>query len=216
MVFCSGKVYFDLLKARRAAEAARRRAGAHRAALSVPGRGVRGGAAALSEGARGRLVPGGAAEPGRLVPDPPPARPADRGQARAATTRAARLRRRRPPASPRSTRPSSGAGRRGAAFERARESARETTRLSRRRHPPQRAAQEFLKVDPSDEHRDQSSPACPNPWPTRRWSPGARSPARPWRATRTSPTSRPTRSCSKCRRRRRRAEGNPESRPARR
>ncbi len=43
VVFCSGKVYFDLLKARRKEERARRGAGAHRAALSVPERGVPGG-----------------------------------------------------------------------------------------------------------------------------------------------------------------------------
>ena len=72
VVFCSGKVYFDLLKARRSRDAARRRAGAHRAALSVPGRGVPGGARALRQRRAICLVSGGAAESGRLVPDPPP------------------------------------------------------------------------------------------------------------------------------------------------
>jgi hypothetical protein len=51
---------------------ARRRDRARRAALSVPGRGLRGRDPPLPERARDRVVPGGAAEPGRLVPDPPP------------------------------------------------------------------------------------------------------------------------------------------------
>src|SRR5205823_14402367 len=40
---------------------------AHRAALSLPERGVSGGARALRQRARGRVVPGGAPESGRLV-----------------------------------------------------------------------------------------------------------------------------------------------------
>ncbi len=52
---------------------AQRRHRAHRAALSVPCRGLRRGTRALPECARDRLVPGRAAEPGRVVPDPPPA-----------------------------------------------------------------------------------------------------------------------------------------------
>ena len=57
------------------------RAGAHRAAVSVSRGGVPGDPRALCQCPRDRLVPGGAAEPGRLVPDPPPA--AGRAHARA-------------------------------------------------------------------------------------------------------------------------------------
>ncbi len=67
---------------------ARRGHRAHRAALPVPGRGLRGGAAPLPERHRGRLVPGRAAEPGRLVPDPPPPAGAAHAQAGAAVLRA--------------------------------------------------------------------------------------------------------------------------------
>jgi hypothetical protein len=87
VVFSSGKVYFDLLKARARRRPRRCRAGAHRAALSVPDGRVRGGAESLHDRARDRLVPGRAAEPGRLVPDPPPARSAARSEARTAVRR---------------------------------------------------------------------------------------------------------------------------------
>ena len=49
----------------------RSRAGARRAALSIPGAGDGSRAREVSERARSRVVPGRAAEPGRLVPDPP-------------------------------------------------------------------------------------------------------------------------------------------------
>ena len=78
VVFCSGKVYFDLLESRRTRRAAQRRHRARRAAVSVPGRRVRGDHSQVRAGARDRLVPGRAAEPGRVVPDPPsPERAAD-------------------------------------------------------------------------------------------------------------------------------------------
>src|SRR5690606_27106840 len=48
------------------------RAGSGRTALPVPAQGTGRRAQALREGAGNRVVPGRAAEPGRLVPDPPP------------------------------------------------------------------------------------------------------------------------------------------------
>ena len=71
VVFCSGKVYFDLLESRRADEL-------HNVAIvrieqlyPFPTEEYAAILRQLSERARDRLVPGGAAEPGRLVPDPP-------------------------------------------------------------------------------------------------------------------------------------------------
>ena len=72
VVLCSGKVYFDLLKARRATSM-------HDVALvrveqlyPFPvRRDTQAVLAQVSECARSRLVPGRAAEPGRVVPDPP-------------------------------------------------------------------------------------------------------------------------------------------------
>ena len=61
----SGKVYFDLLKARAEQQDRRRRARAGRAALSVPAQQPRQGADAVPQ-RRDRVVPGGAAEHGRL------------------------------------------------------------------------------------------------------------------------------------------------------
>ena len=87
VVLSSGKVYFDLLKARRADQATTRsRARARRAALSISGAGDGSGAREVPERARSRVVPGRAAEPGRLVPDPSSARDARR-QARTAVRR---------------------------------------------------------------------------------------------------------------------------------
>ena len=67
LIACSGKVYYDLVKHARRAQERRRRDHARRAALSVPAQGVRGRAQEVPEPDRGRLVPGRAAEPGRLV-----------------------------------------------------------------------------------------------------------------------------------------------------
>ena len=71
VVFCSGKVYFDLLKARR-------KEGRRDVALvrieqlyPFPNEEYQGVARPLPAGTRARVVPGRAAEPGRLVPDPP-------------------------------------------------------------------------------------------------------------------------------------------------
>ena len=66
VIACSGKVYYDLVRTR-AEQEGRRRDHPRRAALSVPAQGVRGRAQEVPERDRGRLVPGRAAEPGRVV-----------------------------------------------------------------------------------------------------------------------------------------------------
>ncbi len=50
----------------------RRGAGSHRAVVSLPQRRIRGNPESLQQRARDRVVPGRTAEPGRVVPDPPP------------------------------------------------------------------------------------------------------------------------------------------------
>ena len=70
VVVCSGKVYYDLVEKRARARHRRRRDRARRAALSVPAQGVRGRAEEVPERDRRRVVPGRAAEPGRVVPHP--------------------------------------------------------------------------------------------------------------------------------------------------
>jgi hypothetical protein len=83
VVFCSGKVYFDLLKAR-APPSSRDVALVRIEQLyPFPHRNTSG-AAPLSARARDRLVPGRAAEPGRLVPDPSSLQEPLEGDARAA------------------------------------------------------------------------------------------------------------------------------------
>jgi 2-oxoglutarate dehydrogenase E1 component len=72
--------------------AGRRRAGAGGTALPVPDRGVRGDRRTLRKRARGRLVPGGTAESGRLVPDSPPPAGGARADTRIAVRRATRRR----------------------------------------------------------------------------------------------------------------------------
>jgi 2-oxoglutarate dehydrogenase E1 component len=68
VIVCSGKVYYELLAYRRRAEDRRRRDSSARAAVSVSASGIQGGVANYAEGEASRLVPGRAAEPGRVVP----------------------------------------------------------------------------------------------------------------------------------------------------
>ena len=107
VVFCSGKVYFDLLKARRKEE--RRDVALVRIEqlYPFPGEEYQAALGALPERARDRLVPGGAAEPGRLVPDPPPPAGVRSPDAATCCMPVAPPRRHRPPASARSTSSSS-------------------------------------------------------------------------------------------------------------
>ncbi len=72
VVLCSGKVYYDLLEKRRAEGREEHRDRPYRAAVSVPGRRSGRGAGAVQEPQAHRLVPGRAAEPGRLVLLPAP------------------------------------------------------------------------------------------------------------------------------------------------
>ncbi len=67
IVLCSGKVYFDLARARERAQGRRRRDPAHRAAVPVPAQGARGRTAQVSGGERNRLVPGRAGQSGAVV-----------------------------------------------------------------------------------------------------------------------------------------------------
>jgi len=72
VVFCSGKVYFDLLE--HAAPTRRATSPSCASSSSIPSRPrITRGTRALPECTRDRVVPGRAAEPGCLVPDPPPA-----------------------------------------------------------------------------------------------------------------------------------------------
>ncbi len=131
VVFCSGKVYFDLLKARRkdpVKDVALVRIEqlypfplpAYEAILQE-----------ILRRARNRLVSGRAAEPGRLVPDPPSSgRAVVAATSISCSTPVVAMPRRRPRASPRSTRPSRPRWSRPRCMPRsARTSARDTSRL---------------------------------------------------------------------------------------
>ncbi len=74
LVLCSGKVFYDLAGHELRAGSDRGCRREDRAALSVPGRRGRRARARLSEPARDRLGPGGAAEHGAVARDPAPAR----------------------------------------------------------------------------------------------------------------------------------------------
>ena len=117
VVFCSGKVYFDLLKARRK-EALRDVALVRIEQLyPFPNEEYQAMLNRYPERARGRVVPGGAAEPGRLVPDPaPPAGAAD-GAAAGAVRRSCTRRRSRDRHHQDPRDRAADAGRRGVAFD---------------------------------------------------------------------------------------------------
>ena len=87
VVFCSGKVYFDLLEARRAEELRDVAIVRIEQLYPFPSEDYAAALRALSERHRGGVVPGRAAEPGRLVPDPPPPAGAAEPQAGAAVFR---------------------------------------------------------------------------------------------------------------------------------
>ena len=94
VIACSGKVYYDLVRTRARTQERRRRDRPRRAALSVPAQGVRGRAEEVPERDRSRLVPGRAAEPGRLVLRPAlHPREHERGPEASATPGARRRRR---------------------------------------------------------------------------------------------------------------------------
>jgi len=70
VVFCSGKVFFDLMAARKERGVKDIRDRAHCPTLSLPGRAVPAADQPLQEREGSRLVPGRAGEPGRVVLDP--------------------------------------------------------------------------------------------------------------------------------------------------
>ena len=103
VVFCSGKVYFDLAEFRRNENLERRCDRARGGAISFSDRRVCSGACALPQRERSRMVSGRTAKSGCLVPNSPPAargsqrptpaflrRPSSCGRARFGNSRAAR------------------------------------------------------------------------------------------------------------------------------
>ena len=85
VVFCSGKVYYDLLEARRARGLTNVRHHPHRAALPLPQGAVRRRHRRLPAHRRDHLVPGRGPEPGRLGPDQTPLPRPDPGRQAAST-----------------------------------------------------------------------------------------------------------------------------------
>ncbi len=84
IVFCSGKVYYDLYQEREERELDDVALVRIEQLYPFPGGGLRGNAGALSQRRSDRLVSGRAREPGRLVPDQASASGAARGSPRAA------------------------------------------------------------------------------------------------------------------------------------
>ncbi len=109
VVFCRGKVYFDLLEARRAEEVRDVAIVRIEQLYPFPTDEYARDPCALPQTRRGRVVPGGTAEPGRLVPDPSSVAGAADAHAASCSMPGARLRRRRPRASRNCTSTSSAA-----------------------------------------------------------------------------------------------------------
>ena len=100
VVFCSGKVYFDLLKARRTAALRDVALVRIEQLYPFPTQAYEAVLRRYPQLRESRVVPGRAAEPGRLVLDPPSAgRPAAEGQTACCCTRVGSMQRHLPPAS---------------------------------------------------------------------------------------------------------------------
>ena len=195
IVLCSGKVYFDLLKARREAKVDAVAIVRLEQLYPFPSEEYEADRAQVPECARDRLVSGGAAESGRLVSDPPPpagcrsvrsrscCTPGGAGAAAPATGIAG---------APRAAAEKSGHG--GAAGRAARRDLTANACASRR----------LQRLKLGQDHDNRSSRAAAAGIGGRRHPRvlAQESPATPWRGTRIWSISRPTRWCSRCPRRR--------------